>query len=79
MRKELEMENREGILQIVDLDANVISITDLNLALMQADDFRRYETNDPEQTAFFCKRQVYWEDFYQKLLALSINMDEERL
>lgn len=58
---------------ITDLYGNEIQIVDLNLALMQADDFRHYSTSDPKQSEFFRKQQLYWEDVYQKLAKLTEN------
>lgn len=58
---------------IVDLNGKEIQITDLHLALMQADDFRHYSTTDPKQSEFFRKQQLYWEDIYQKLARLTEN------
>ena len=57
-------------LTITDLEGKEIEITDLNLAIMQADDFRHYSTTIADHLPFVSKRQCYWEDFYQKLLAL---------
>jgi hypothetical protein len=47
-----------------------IEVTDLSLAMIQADDFRHYATADPGQFDFFQKQQAYWEDVYEKLLLL---------
>jgi hypothetical protein len=55
------------MITIIDLEGKEIEITDLNLALMQADDFRHYSTIDPGQAEFCRKQQVYWEDIYQKI------------
>lgn len=53
---------------ILDLNGSEIQVADLNLALIQADDFRNYSTSQPENLEFFRKQQAYWEDIYQKLL-----------
>jgi hypothetical protein len=53
---------------IIDLNGHEIEVTDLQLALMQADDYRHYRLTNP--TILSQKLQTYWEDFYQKLLQL---------
>lgn len=53
---------------ITDINGHEIEIIDLQLALMQADDYRHYRLTDP--TIYSKKLQAYWEDFYQKLLQL---------
>jgi hypothetical protein len=57
-------------MKIVDLYGKDIYVADLRLALLQADDFRHYSTNDPGQLEFVQKQQAYWQDIYDKLLAL---------
>jgi hypothetical protein len=54
-------------MKIVDLNGKEIEVTDLPLAILQADDYRHYRHNNPE---FDQKQRKYWEDFYQKLLQL---------
>jgi hypothetical protein len=56
---------------IIDMNGHEIEVTDLPLALMQADDYRHYRLTNP--TILSQKLQAYWEDLYQKLLRL----DEE--
>ncbi len=58
------------LMKIKDLDGEEITVSDLDLAIMQADDYRHITTIDPEQLAFAIQRQAYWEDIYQKLLNL---------
>jgi hypothetical protein len=53
---------------IIDLDGEKITITDLTLAIMQADDYRHYRVEKP--AAYESHLYDYWEDFYQKLLIL---------
>lgn len=53
---------------VTDLDSNEIMVTDLSLAIMQADDYRHYRVNVP--TSYQLHLYKYWEDFYQKLLIL---------
>ncbi|NOW95992.1 hypothetical protein [Mucilaginibacter sp. SG564] len=54
-----------------DIDGKIITIENLQLALLQADDFRHYRHTDPGFAEFDARQQAYWEDVYQKLLALS--------
>jgi hypothetical protein len=55
-------------MKIIDLDGREIEVTDLALALLQADDYRHYRVTNP--TEMQLRLQDYWEDFYQKLLVL---------
>ena len=57
-------------MKITDTDGKIITVENLQLALMQADDYRHYRHTDPGFSAFDDKQQAYWEDIYQKLLAL---------
>ncbi|SDH29499.1 hypothetical protein [Mucilaginibacter gossypii] len=57
-------------MKIIDIDGKEIAVTDLDLAIMQADDYRHYMHSDPTYKAFDERQQAYWEDVYQKLLAL---------
>ncbi|MDB5143426.1 MAG: hypothetical protein JWQ66_2139 [Mucilaginibacter sp.] len=57
-------------MHIIDLNGNKIGITDLQLAIMQADDYRHYTISAPEAQEFSAKQKAYWEDAYQKLLLL---------
>jgi hypothetical protein len=43
-------------------------VTDLPLAIMQADDFRHYRVAEP--TAYHLYLYRYWEDLYQQLIKL---------
>jgi hypothetical protein len=56
------------MMTVTDLDSNEIMVTDLSLAIMQADDYRHYRVNVP--TSYQLHLYKYWEDFYQKLLIL---------
>jgi hypothetical protein len=57
-------------MKITDLDGKPITITDLDLALMQADDYRHYRHTDPAMAAADERLQAYWEDLYQQLLKI---------
>jgi len=55
-------------MKITDLDGKDIEVTDLALAILQADDYRHYRATKPTPHDFHL--YDYWEDFYQKLLLL---------
>lgn len=55
-------------MKIIDLDGIEITVTDLQLAILQADDYRHYRVKNP--TSYQLHLYKYWEDFYQKLLIL---------
>jgi len=63
-------------MKIVDLNGGVIEVENLDLALMQADDFRHYRHTDIAFTQLDEKLQAYWQDVYQKLLLLKSMNDE---
>lgn len=56
---------------IYDLNGETVEVTGLNLALMQADDYRHYRLSGKRNMALQEKQQTYWEDLYQKLLKLA--------
>ena len=45
-------------------------VTGLQLAILQADDYRHYTITDLAGQEFEAKQMAYWEDVYQKLLLL---------
>jgi hypothetical protein len=47
-------------------------MTDLKLALLQADDYRHYRHADPAFAATDEVLATYWGDIYQKLLLLEL-------
>ena len=57
-------------MKIKDINGKIITVENLQLALLQADDYRHYRHTDPGFSAFDDKQQAYWEDIYQKLQAL---------
>jgi len=57
-------------MKIIDLDGKEIEVTDLDLAVMQADDYRHYRHTDPASAERGKQLQAYWEDLYQKLWRL---------
>jgi hypothetical protein len=63
-------------MKVIDLDGKEIEVTDLALALMQADDYRHYRVNVP--TSYQLHLYKYWEDFYQKLLILDAEIKAKK-
>jgi len=57
-------------MKIIDLDGKEIEVTDLDLAVMQADDYRHYRHTDPAFVVRDKQLQAYWEDLYQKFWRL---------
>lgn len=57
-------------MKIIDLEGKEITVTDLSLAILQADDFRHYRHINPAYAEFDKQQQKYWEHFYQQLLKL---------
>lgn len=57
-------------MKIIDLHGKKITITDLELAIMQADDYRHHQHTDPSFKELDESLQAYWDDVYQKLLRL---------
>jgi hypothetical protein len=57
-------------MKITDLNGCDLEIEDLQLAIMQADDYRHYEHLDPKYKEADAQQKAYWEDVYQKLLQL---------
>lgn len=63
-------------MKIVDNNGKVIEVENLELALMQADDYRHYRHTDEAFAQLDDKLQAYWQDVYQKLLLLKVKNDE---
>ncbi|MFA6084797.1 hypothetical protein [Mucilaginibacter sp.] len=57
---------------ITDQNGKIITIENLELAILQADDYRHYRHVDPSFKSLDEGLQVYWEDVYQKLMELRI-------
>ncbi len=57
-------------MKITDLNGFNLEIDNLQLAIMQADDYRHYEHINPINPEEDAKRKAYWEDVYQKLIQL---------
>ena len=55
---------------IKDINGNIVQVTDLDRALQQADDFRKYKHTDNKHISFDREQKAYWEDMYKKLKQL---------
>ncbi|WEA00703.1 hypothetical protein [Mucilaginibacter sp. SJ] len=65
-------------MEIIDLHGKKIEVTDLSLAILQADDFRHYQLIGSDKMEFNRKQRVYWEDIYIKLLLLEQALGNEK-
>jgi len=63
------------IMKITDLEGKEITVTDLRLAILQADDYRHYRVSEPSEYQLYLYK--YWEDVYQKLLLLDTEMQSK--
>jgi hypothetical protein len=63
-------------MKVKDLDGQDLEVTDLALALMQADDYRHYRVSEPSPHQLHL--YDYWQDLYQKLLLLDSNIKGNR-
>jgi hypothetical protein len=61
---------------IIDLDGKDITVTDLQLAILQADDYRHYRVDEPSEYQVYLYK--YWEDVYQKLLLLDTEIQSRK-
>ncbi|MFD2871951.1 hypothetical protein ACFS5N_05695 [Mucilaginibacter ximonensis] len=57
-------------MKITDINGFDLEIDDLQLAIMQADDYRHMKHLNLEYQALDAKLQAYWDDVYQKLIQL---------
>jgi len=62
-------------MKIYDIDGRCIEVTDLDAALMQADEFRGYETDEESHKPFVQRISAYWQDLHGKLTALKAKQD----
>lgn len=65
-------------MKITDLNGAEIVIENLQLAIMQADDYRHFRHFDPEYQGMDEKLQNYWEDIYRQLVSLAEQAKDER-
>ena len=61
---------KKQLLKITDLHGFESEIDNLQLAVMQADDYRHYESLDPKYKDADAERKAYWQDIYRKLIKL---------
>jgi hypothetical protein len=61
---------------ITDLGGKEITVTDLQLAILQADDYRHYRVDAPSEYQVYLYN--YWEDVYQKLLLLDTEIQSRK-
>ncbi|OXA71265.1 hypothetical protein B0A67_13255 [Flavobacterium aquidurense] len=64
-------------MQIKDKNGENFEVTNLTLAIKQADYFRNFAHSDKLFEKFDEKRQAYWQDLYEKLIAIS-DLDVEQ-
>ena len=57
--------------QIEDKNGENIEITNLAVAIRQADYFRNFAHTDKLFEKFDKERQAYWQDLYEKLISIS--------
>jgi len=66
-------------MKIIDLNGNEIVVDNLQLAIMQADDYRHMQHIDPAHQAGDSQLQAYWTDVYNKLLQLQKDLPKSGL
>lgn len=59
------------MIQVEDKNGKNIRVTNLTQAIEQADYFRNFAHEDKLFEKFDQKRQAYWQDLYEKLVAIS--------
>jgi hypothetical protein len=59
-------------MKIIDLEVRGMEVTNLAMAILQADDYRHYRVKEPSEYHLYL--YDYWEDVYQKLLLLDENL-----
>ncbi|MHB8206969.1 hypothetical protein [Mucilaginibacter sp.] len=64
-------------MKITDLDGKDITVTDLALAILQADDYRHYRVSKPSE--YHLHLYDYWEDVYQKTTILDKDVNGEKV
>jgi hypothetical protein len=63
-------------MKITDLEGVEIAVSDLHLAILQADDYRHYRVTEPTEYQLYLFQ--YWEDVYQKLLLLDKEIQSKK-
>ena len=64
-------------MNITDLNGKIIEVTDLKLAILQADDYRHYRHTNPAFKSLDEDLKAYWEDVYHKLMQLNALNDSK--
>ncbi|RUT67783.1 hypothetical protein D0817_24515 [Flavobacterium cupreum] len=65
------------MIQIEDKNGEKFEVTNLAETIKQADYFRNFSHTDKRFEEFDRKRQVYWQDLYEKLMKIS-NLDVQQ-
>ncbi|SEO08040.1 hypothetical protein SAMN05192574_105229 [Mucilaginibacter gossypiicola] len=65
-------------MHIIDLHGKKITVVNLQLAILQADDYRHYQLGGTAYAEFNRKQEAYWEDFYIKLLLLENELNHNK-
>lgn len=65
------------MIQIEDKNGENVEVANLTQAIEQADYFRNFAHSDKLFEKFDKKRQAYWQDMYEKLVAIS-DLDVEQ-
>jgi hypothetical protein len=58
-------------MEITDINGCLITVTDLEAAIKQADEYRHYKHKDKSYSDFEKQRNAYWTDIYHKLLEIN--------
>jgi hypothetical protein len=66
------------MIQIEDKNGKNITVTNLTQAIEQADYFRNFAHTDKLFEKFDKERQAYWQDLYEKLIAIN-DLDVEQI
>jgi len=61
---------------VKDREGNELEITDLEKAIKQADTYRKYSHYN-EHFVKVDTTQLYWQDLYEKLVAIKTNIDNK--
>jgi hypothetical protein len=65
------------MIQIKDKNGENVEVANLTQAIEQADYFRNFAHSDKLFEKFDEKRQAYWQDMYEKLVAIN-DLDVEK-
>ncbi|MBG6063311.1 hypothetical protein IWX83_003121 [Flavobacterium sp. CG_9.1] len=65
------------MIQVEDKEGKIMTVTNLPEAVQQADYFRNFAHTDKLFEKFDKERQAYWQDLYEKLVAIN-DLDVEQ-